>query len=250
MDTIAVQRDNLDGDTLLLGIMTRKLEDRRIFSHIYRLDSLITVEPGDVRDEAFDDEHPVRVKYPGHIPEAVGLTCLVEQAKQRIGYQIHQPERADNSDLRHVANRDGYRVTARLGPHPANHRFRSVNALDPHSAASQWKRDPAGPNPQLQNPSVPGQPGEKVSRRPRVAVAVMLVVNARPAIAIERRILEFSHAVTKADCRSQRLHIFWRALRGFSAPQHPDRNENFEAPERAKMAATGGEARRFAARLD
>src|SRR5215468_12655762 len=111
METIAIQRDDLDGDALLLGIVTSKLEDRRILCHVHRLDPLVTVEPGNVRDEAFDDEHPVRVEHPSHIPEAVGLTCLAEQTKQRIEDEVHEPERAGSSDLGHVPDHDGYRVT-------------------------------------------------------------------------------------------------------------------------------------------
>jgi len=58
VDAVPVQRDDLGGDTLLHGIMTRKLEGRGILGHRQCLDSLAPVEPGQVRDEAFDENVP------------------------------------------------------------------------------------------------------------------------------------------------------------------------------------------------
>jgi len=207
VNTVPVQRDDLGGDTLLHGIMTRKLEDRGILCHRQCLDSLARSK-GQVRDEAFDDEHPVWVEDLRHVLEALGLACLAEQAEQRVGDQIHQPERTADPDLRHVADGDRDRFSARLGPQPPDHRLRSVNSLHDHATARQGQRYPAGPDRQFQHSSAVRQLGEEVHRRLRVKTAIAVVINTRPAGAIESRIIKPSHAVTKAEAGGRRYTIF------------------------------------------
>jgi hypothetical protein len=86
-----------------------------------RLDPLVVVEPGQVRDEALEDEHPARIEHARHVAEVLRLPRLAEQAEQRVEHQVHQPEPAADRHLGHVSQGDRDRLTARLGPHPFHH---------------------------------------------------------------------------------------------------------------------------------
>jgi len=158
-----------------------------------RLDPLVVVEPGQVRDEALEDEHPARIEHARHVAEALRLPRLAEQAEQRVEHQVHQPEPAANRHLGHVSQGDRDRLAARLGPQPFHHRSRCVNPFHGDPPGSQRQRDPAGPDGQLQYPPVSGQAGQELHRGPWVHLPVVVVINGRPAIAVERGIIESGH---------------------------------------------------------
>jgi hypothetical protein len=64
------------------------------------------------------------------------------------------------------------------------------------------------PDRQFQHSSAAGQLCEEVHGRRRVKSAIAVVINTRPARAMERRIIKPSHAVTKADADGRRYNIF------------------------------------------
>jgi hypothetical protein len=73
-------------------------------------------------------------------------------------------------------------------------RRRGVHTLDADAPGRQRERDPAGPDRQFQHLPAPGQGRKKVHGRFWVHLCVMLVINSRPAIAIERGIIKSGHA--------------------------------------------------------
>ena len=158
--------------------------------------------------------NPVWIQHARHAGEALGLPCLAEQAEQRVEHQVHQPEPAADRHPGHVCDGDRDRLTARLGPQPFCHRGRGINPFHHDPPGRQRQRDPAGPDGQLQHPPVPGQAGQELHRGPWVHVPVVVVIDGRPAIAVERGIIESGHgrhssrhkAPTPRICRTRRLN--------------------------------------------
>jgi len=87
----------------------------------------------------------------------------------------------------------GIACPPRLGPQPFRHRGRGINPFHDDPPGRQRQRDPAGPDGQLQHPPVPGQAGQELHRGPWVHVPVVVVIDGRPAIAVERGIIESGH---------------------------------------------------------
>jgi hypothetical protein len=192
--SLFIQRDDLGVHPLQHRVVPGHLDGRRVLRHLPGPDPLAPVEPGQVGDEALDDEHPGRAENPRHIGEALGLPVLREQAEQCVEDQIDEAERPVHRHLRHVTDDDGERITTRLRPQAGHHRLGGVHPLDRDPPAGQRERDPAGPDGQLQHPSVTGQPGEELHRIRRVEPAVLLVIDVSPAVTVKRGITKPSHA--------------------------------------------------------
>jgi hypothetical protein len=131
--------------------------------------------------------------------EALRLPRLAEQAEQRVEHQVHQPEPAAGRHLGHVSHGDRDRLAARLGPQPFHHRGRCVNPFHGDPPGRQRQRDPSRPDGQLQHPPVSGQAGHELHRGPRVHLPVVVVINGRPAIAVERGIIEAGHGLKQTQ---------------------------------------------------
>jgi hypothetical protein len=191
---LGVYRDHLGSHALPRLVVAGHLDDRRVHSYGPRLDPLVVVEPGHVRNEALDDERPFRLEHSRHVAEALRLPFLAEQAEQRVEHQVHQPEPAADGYLGHVTHGDRDRLPARLCPQPLHHRGRGVDPLHSDPPGRQRQRHPACPDGQLQHAPVPGQAGQELHRTPRVHVPVVVVVNGRPPIAVERGIIQSGHS--------------------------------------------------------
>jgi hypothetical protein len=176
--SLVVQHDHLGDDALLHPVVAGHLDDCRVFSHGPRLDSLIVIEPGHVRNEALDDEHPSRPERARHVAEAIGLQFLAEQAEQRVEHQVHQPEPAADRYPGHIADGHRDRLTAWLGPQPLYHRGRCVYPFHSDPPGRQGQRHPARPDAQLKHPPVPGQARQELHRGSRVHVLVVVVITA------------------------------------------------------------------------
>lgn len=77
---LPVDGDDLGGDPLPRRVVAGQFDNHGIFGHRSRLDALAPVEPGQVGDEAFDDEHPTRVQHARHVAQALSLPGLAKQA--------------------------------------------------------------------------------------------------------------------------------------------------------------------------
>ena len=113
------------------------LDRRGVLGHGQGLDPLPPVEPGEVGDEAFDDERAVRVEHARDVAETVRLPVGVGQVEQGVENQVNQPVRPLRRHVGHVADGDRDPLATRFGAQPRHHRRRGFDALDGDAPGSQ-----------------------------------------------------------------------------------------------------------------
>jgi hypothetical protein len=91
---------------------------------------------------------------PSGVPETCHLRVLRRQVVDRVEQQIGHRERAVDDRRREVPDRDVHRRAAGFRPQLGDHRPRQVDAVDRHTAPRHRQRDPPGPDPELQRPSI------------------------------------------------------------------------------------------------
>src|SRR5215207_5683332 len=203
-DALAVEGDLLRSHALGHRVVAVHLDRRVLLRDRQRLDSLTAVIAGQVGDEALKDERAAGLQDACDVAQAVRLAVSVGQVKQRVEDQVHEPERPLRRYVGHVTDDHGDPITVRFGPKSLHHRLRRLDTLDRDPAGGQWKPDPTGPDRELEHAPPARQSRQErhrwgwIERRP-------LVIDIRPPVTEERRIIKRNHAATQARSRRGRL---------------------------------------------
>ena len=164
--------------------------------------ALVAVEASDIRDERLDHEHAAGGEPRGHVAKACDLRALRCQAEDRAEHDVDQRELAFDRDAGEVAERHRDRRAAGLFAQPLEHRLRRVDAMHGDATRGQRDRDPAGPDPQLERWATCRELVQPVDRGRRIEVAVHVVVDSSPGLAVASGIgIRHPHAVARRAAR-------------------------------------------------
>ena len=122
-------------------------------------------EPLELRDHDLDDEAPAGLEMRRHVAEARDLRLLGRQVHDRVEDHVGEGERAVHLRRGEVADRHADVLAARLRAQLRDHRLRQIDPVNLDAPLRERERDPAGPDPELERASAPGELGEEVDDR-------------------------------------------------------------------------------------